>query len=200
MEIKLVREHYKPDSTIGRLLVDGTFECFTLEDGVRTTKVFGETAIPPGSYRVTVTMSPRFKRLLPRLHDVPNFDGVLIHPGNTAADTHGCILVGQAWQPGQETIGASRAAFAALFAKIQEVLATAGDVSIEIVQQNAPREIVMRSVRGGAARAGTAKPKRKAAKIKKPVRKKPAAKKTIKRVAASGRKALAKTKPRRRRS
>ena len=181
MEIKLVREQYKPDSTIGRLLVDGTFECFTLEDGVRTNKVFGETAIPPGNYRVTVTMSPRFKRLLPRLHDVPNFDGVLIHPGNTAADTHGCILVGQAWQPGQETISASRAAFAALFAKIQEALANAGDVSIEIVQQNAPREIVMRAVRG----AGAAKPKRKAAKVKKTARKKSVAKKRKKKTRPS---------------
>ena len=100
MKLQLMREQYRPDSTVGRLLVDGTFECFTLEDGIRTSKVHGRTAIPPGTYRVTVTPSPRFRKALPRLHDVPNFQGVLIHPGNTAADTEGCILVGAQWQPG----------------------------------------------------------------------------------------------------
>ena len=156
MQIKIVREQFKPDSTVGRLLVDGSFECFTLEDGVRTNKVFGETAIPPGTYRVTVEDSPRFKRKLPRLHDVPNFSGVLIHPGNKAADTHGCVLVGQQWQPGAEVIGASRAAFDALFAKINAALARGDGVSIEIEQTNAPADLLMRSVRPprGPAPAG----------------------------------------------
>ena len=54
----------------------------------------GESAIPYGTYKVTVDKSPKFKRELPRLHDVPHFDGILIHRGNTAKDTAGCILVG----------------------------------------------------------------------------------------------------------
>lgn len=159
MRIKILREQFKPNSTVGRLLVDGTFECFTLEDGVRKNKVFGETAIPPGTYRVTVEDSPRFKRKLPRLHDVPDFSGVLIHPGNKAADTHGCVLVGQQWRPGTEEIGASRAAFEALFVKINAALANGDGVSIEIEQVNAPAELLMRSVRPprGAAAAGRAK-------------------------------------------
>ena len=140
MKIRLVREQYRPDSTIGRMFVDDVFECFTLEDGVRTQKIHGKTAIPAGAYRVTVEDSPRFKRKLPRLHDVPNFSGVLIHPGNTAADTEGCILVGQNWQPGQEAIGASRAAFQALFPEIVSAIERREPVSIEVVQERAPAE------------------------------------------------------------
>ncbi|MBL8702337.1 MAG: hypothetical protein JNK67_28390 [Alphaproteobacteria bacterium] len=206
MNLKLVREQYKPNSTIGRLLVDGTFECFTLEDGVRTSKVFGETAIPPGTYRVTVEDSPRFKRKLPRLHDVANFSGVLIHPGNTAADTHGCVLVGQAWQPGSETIGASRAAFAALFDKITGALARGDSVSIEVVQTNAPAELLMRSARptGGvrpASPAGApAKPRVTKAKVKTKAKKakaRPTSKAAIKSRAAAPARAKPKSASRR---
>lgn len=173
MKLQLIREQYKPDSTVGRLLVDGTFECFTLEDGIRTNKVHGRTAIPPGSYRVTVTPSPRFKKDLPRLHDVPNFQGVLIHPGNTSADTEGCILVGAQWQKGAEAIGQSRVAFGALFAKIQDALSRGDSVKIEVVQDNAPDALRMRSVRPMRPAAA---PKKKAAK-KKAVKKKVAKKK-----------------------
>jgi hypothetical protein len=165
MKLRLMRDQYKPDSTVGRLLVDGTFECFTLEDGIRTNKVHGRTAIPPGTYRVTVTPSPRFRKDLPRLHDVPNFQGVLIHPGNTAADTEGCILVGAQWRPGAEAIGQSRVAFAALFAKIQDALARGEGVEIEVVQEGAPAELRMRAVRPPRppAAARKAAPKKKTA-------------------------------------
>lgn len=82
------------NATIGTLSIDGVFFCHTLEDPVRDSKVYGQTAIPAGTYKVAITMSPRFKRELPLLLDVPNYTGVRIHPGNTAADTEGCILVG----------------------------------------------------------------------------------------------------------
>lgn len=92
--------------TIGKMYIDGDYFCDTLEDRVRDinkngkfdngeVKVAGETAIPYGRYQVVVTMSPRFKRELPRLLNVPNFEGILIHRGNTAPDTAGCILVGE---------------------------------------------------------------------------------------------------------
>lgn len=86
----------EPDFTGGVLYVDGKFQCFTLEDIVRDPgiKVMNETAIAAGTYRVDMTMSARFKKIMPQLMDVPNFTGIRIHAGNTDHDTSGCILVG----------------------------------------------------------------------------------------------------------
>ena len=98
MKLLVRRTALKDTYTIGKLYVDGEYFCDTLEDRVRDlskeAKVAGQTAIPEGTYIVSVTMSPRFGRLLPLLHDVPQFTGVRIHSGNTARDTEGCILVG----------------------------------------------------------------------------------------------------------
>lgn len=95
MELLLKRIFKGPKYTIGKLYVDGKYFCNTLEDAVRKAKIPNETAIPYGTYKVIVNMSPKFKRLLPRLLDVPGFDGILIHRGNTPSDTSGCILVGE---------------------------------------------------------------------------------------------------------
>jgi hypothetical protein len=95
MKLTLKRIFKGEKYTIGDLYIDDTWFCNTLEDAIRDVKVYGETAIPAGTYKVTITLSPRFRRWLPLLHDVPNFEGVRIHRGNTAEDTHGCILVGQ---------------------------------------------------------------------------------------------------------
>ena len=105
MKIAVVRQWPKDEYTIGRMFLNGALFCNTLEDRVvdknkngrfdgKEKKVAGESAIPYGTYKVTVDKSPKFKRELPRLHDVPHFDGILIHRGNTAKDTAGCILVG----------------------------------------------------------------------------------------------------------
>jgi hypothetical protein len=125
--------------TLGSLYVDGEFECFTLEDVIREVpgqpvaswKIPGETAIPSGSYQVTVNMSDRFQRLLPQLLDVPGFAGVRIHSGNCAADTEGCILVGR--RCGVATILESRLAFQALFTKIQAAIDRNEPVQVRIV-------------------------------------------------------------------
>ena len=95
MKLTLKRIFLGKSYTIGKLYIDGEYFSDTLEDAVRDEKVYGETAIPRGTYKVTITLSPRFRRWLPLLHDVPNFEGVRIHRGNTPEDTHGCILVGQ---------------------------------------------------------------------------------------------------------
>ncbi len=113
-----VKRLYKTDtSVIGELLIDGVFECFTLEDVERKVKIKGETAIPKGTYKVIINESNRFKRLLPLLIDVPNFEGVRIHSGNSNHDTEGCILVGQTRN--KNYIGQSRKAFDKLFKKMQ---------------------------------------------------------------------------------
>jgi hypothetical protein len=117
--------------TIGELLIDGVHECWTLEDVVRPVgeKIFGETAIPYGTYRVVVTPSARFQCDMPLVCDVPDFTGIRIHPGNTAADTHGCLLVGRGRTGGSVT--ESRLAFDALFPKIRDAIERGEDVTIE---------------------------------------------------------------------
>ena len=95
MKLFLQRIAQTPEYTIGRLEIDGKFFCNTLEDTVRDEKIAGKTAIPEGTYEVIVNRSARFKRDLPLLLDVPNFEGIRIHRGNTAKDTSGCILVGE---------------------------------------------------------------------------------------------------------
>jgi len=105
--------------TLGKLSINGKFFCYTLEDVVRTgAKVAGETAIPAGAYRVTIERSPTFRMLTPRLHDVPGFDAVLLHPGNGPKDTRGCVLVGFAKLPSNTKIYQSREAFEQLMGKM----------------------------------------------------------------------------------
>lgn len=133
MKITLERSWCGPTCTIGQLMVDGATECFTLEDIVRPDgeKVHGKTAIPSGTYSVTITPSNRFKRDLPLVENVPGFDGIRIHPGNTAEDTEGCILVGRT--RGTTWVGESRAAFAALFEKIKDALDAGDKVTLEVI-------------------------------------------------------------------
>jgi len=83
-------------------------------------KVMGQTAIPTGVYNVIVTMSTRFRTRLPQLMDVPGFDGVRIHSGNSSADTEGCILVGSAWDGSSNWISGSKVALSMLFPLIEE--------------------------------------------------------------------------------
>lgn len=107
MKLKVERLWKKPGYTVGRLYVDGKFFCNTLEDTVRDLnrerKVPGKTAIPYGEYKVVFNWSPKFGRNLPRLLNVPAFEGILIHPGNTADNSSGCILVGKNTKVGRLT-------------------------------------------------------------------------------------------------
>lgn len=126
MKLELKRLHRTNNSTIGELYVNGVFECYTLEDKEREVKIKNETAIPKGVYIVGITLSNRFKRMLPILMNVPNFEGVRIHSGNSNHDTEGCILVGTTRSV--DYIGNSRKAFNNLFAKMK----TAKNITITI--------------------------------------------------------------------
>ena len=113
MKLKLKRRFFAEEYTIGTLSIDGVRFCDTLENKNRDHnkdgdlndpgegKVYAKTAIPFGTYKVIVNRSPKFKRDLPRLLDVPHFEGILIHRGNTAKDSAGCILVGENKVKGQ---------------------------------------------------------------------------------------------------
>ena len=129
MELELIRISRTNISTIGELFIDGVFECFILEDrdmGLRkdmpiseliTKKVKAKTAIPEGRYEVVINFSNRFKKLLPLLLDVPAYAGIRVHPGNTAADTEGCLLPGV--NKATDKVTSSRVAFNALFGKMK---------------------------------------------------------------------------------
>lgn len=126
MNIALKRIYYGDKHTIGKLFVDGQYLCYTLEDKMRQEpdkpvsewKVYANTAIPTGIYGVIITMSARFKKLLPLLLNVDGFSGIRIHAGNTSADTEGCILVGTGWDGKSDFITNSRVAFNMLMERI----------------------------------------------------------------------------------
>ena len=108
MELTLTRTEKTKDYTMGRLEIDGEHFCDTLEPTWRDLgpgrpghKIVGRTAIPDGRYPVAVTWSPKFKKWLPLLLHVPQFEGIRIHAGNTPDDTEGCILVGLRVKPGK---------------------------------------------------------------------------------------------------
>jgi len=119
-------------ATLGMLFVDDAFECFTLEDPCRPEKIPGETAIPYGRYQVVITDSPKFGRRLPLLADVPGFSGVRIHPGNTTADTEGCLLVGE--ELDGDRLLRSRVAFDRLFQKLDDAQSMGEGIVIDIVR------------------------------------------------------------------
>jgi hypothetical protein len=132
MKITVVRKFFTGSATIGKLLIDGKFFCYTLEDIVRDNgvKIQKETAIPYGVYDVIINMSNRFKKLMPLLLNVPNFQGVRIHPGNTELDTEGCLLVGMDKTPDNSKILKSKEAYQILFDRMQAAIGEGKKIKI----------------------------------------------------------------------
>ena len=154
MDVRVERRWKKSTYTIGILTVDGERFCESLEDRDRglkqsdsplwigAKKVYGETAIPTGTYNVAMNVvSPKYSAVkwykdlcggkMPRLLDVPGFDGILIHPGNTALDSCGCILVGRNTKVGQVT--QSRDTFRKLYRKMKAAHDRGERITITIV-------------------------------------------------------------------
>lgn len=140
MKLTLKRIALRPTYTIGKLYIDDVYFCDTIEDTVRDLnkngkfdngekKVHSKTAIPYGTYEIKLTYSPRFKKYTPQLMNVPSFEGIRIHAGNTSADTEGCLILGKNKQVGK--VLNSRATINKFYPIIKEACSN-GRVTIEI--------------------------------------------------------------------
>lgn len=141
LKLELIRDVFTAESTTGKLSVDGKFFCYTLEDTARpenSEKINGKTAIPAGLYLIDITWSNRFKRWLPLLLNVPGFAGIRIHPGNTATDTEGCILVGASRS--LNCVTESRQAFDLLYKLLHEAKHRNQPLTIEIRNESQERK------------------------------------------------------------
>lgn len=115
--IKIIRKTFTPKSTMGELFINGDFHCFTLEDATRPEKIPNETCIAPGTYKAIINYSRRFQEFMLLLLNVPNFEGIRIHRGNTPKDTGGCILLGKT--QGVDAVWDSTIAYKEMMTKIQ---------------------------------------------------------------------------------
>lgn len=134
MELKLNRIFLGSSATIGELLVNDKHLCDTLEDRVRPEgeKVYGKTAIPEGAYEMVLSYSPRFKKILPEILNVPNFTGIRIHCGNSSADSSGCILVGTWDGEKEDWVGSSKIAFNKLMSLLEEAINNKEKITITV--------------------------------------------------------------------
>lgn len=134
----LTRDDCQPTHTFGTFVCPDGWTCQTLEDTVREAgvKIHGETAIPSGSYRLTITKSQRFQVMMPLVNDVPMFTGIRIHAGNTTKMTSGCILVGLSrgtQKDGSAWLAQSRDALAEVQRRIAVAITTAGMATLDIL-------------------------------------------------------------------
>ena len=136
MRLLVKRDEFSDVATIGKLYIDGEYFCETLEDKDRFLeaggkKEYSKTAIPRGVYSVVLNESTRFKKLMPLLLNVPQFEGIRIHSGNKPEDTDGCILVGRTRR--SNFIENSRDAFNDLMAILEKAIASGEKIEIEVV-------------------------------------------------------------------
>lgn len=131
MKLTLQRYLFTEDYTMGLLFIDGVYFCDTIEDKFRGNdlkgkKVYGETCIPYGVYTVKITYSPKNKKYMPQILDVPYFDGIRIESGNRAKDSLGCVIVGVKSDNGE--VAQSRKTYNALMKRLE----TANNIKIDI--------------------------------------------------------------------
>lgn len=145
MELVLLRQPHAEGTTLGRLYIDGQFVCDTLEDPPQDEKIMHKTRIPYGTYNITLrTVGGFHERYLKRfpdfhkgmlwLRNVPNFEYILIHIGNTADDSSGCILVGQRYN--QTTIVNSTSTYERVYKIVLEAIEAGEKVTIQIIDND----------------------------------------------------------------
>lgn len=151
MQLKVIRFSDGGDSTLGLMYVDGKFQCYTLEDEFHEKKVYADTRIPAGTYKITLRTVGSFHERMQRhtntelreihrgmlwLRDVPGFEYILIHPGNTEADTAGCIMVGNNVNNNQLNNGQltnSTSAYYVLYKKVIDAIDKGEEIHITII-------------------------------------------------------------------
>lgn len=143
MEIKIVREHVTKEATLGRLFINGEFECYTLEDLPRKKKIKHETCIPAGTYevrlkKVLTPLTERYRGKYPwfkwhlEITQVPDFTDVYLHIGNSARHSSGCPLLGKTRDIKESFIGYSEAAYKVFYLKVLKQLESGIDVLLTI--------------------------------------------------------------------
>lgn len=135
LRLKIVRDEFHEHCALGKLYSNGIYFCETLEDTDRKlesggVKIYGQTAIPRGTYKIELSVSPRFGKLMPVLLHVPGFTGIRIHAGNDDSDTDGCILVGVV--RGDKRIINSRVAWQRLMILLEDAWSRNEDIEIEV--------------------------------------------------------------------
>lgn len=138
MRILVERTNQLLTCTIGSMFINEAFVCFTLEDvdrevpglPVEKWKIKDNTCIPQGVYDVKLTFSNRFQKVMPQIMDVPGFQGIRIHTGNTDRDTSGCILVGM--ESSGESISKSKVAYDMLMKELQSAEDRGEPVTIDV--------------------------------------------------------------------
>ena len=146
MKLQVVRTQLGKDATNGLLFIDGIFECYTLEDQYQAVKVMHETCIPEGTYDIEfrktggfhAKYSERYKNAhygMLHVQDVPGFEYILIHTGNTDEHTSGCLIVGDTQQDLDVNfngmVGSSKNAYMKLYEKVAKQLLIGNKVTIE---------------------------------------------------------------------
>ena len=135
MHIKAHRCSFTEESTISNVTVNDLFVCFFLEDKDRKledggTKIYGRTAIPRGFYEVKMDYSPKYKKNMPHVLDVPQYEGIRIHPGNKADDTEGCLIPGLAYK--KDWVSESRVAYEKLLSMMLNAWTAGEKVTLEM--------------------------------------------------------------------
>lgn len=140
MKITVQRQPSQGEATVSKLHIDDLFACYTLEDQIREVpgepvsswKIHGATAIPEGTYNVTLENSGRFGPNTLTVNDVPGFVAIRMHAGNTSADTEGCLLLGMAATNHSLIGGTSQPAVALVKSQVMKALEAGEEVTIEI--------------------------------------------------------------------
>jgi len=160
MKLQVIRTQFGKDATNGLLFIDGLFECYVLEDQYQEVKVMHETCIPEGEYEIKLRtvggFNERYTKKYPTMHrgmlwlqDVPGFEYILIHQGNTDEHTSGCLIVGDTQQDLDVSfngfVGSSSVAYKKLYPKLSGAILKGEKVTIEYSKINLDGELSNKS-------------------------------------------------------